>query len=69
MRILPFPERGGICLFSGIHRPKGIRHQRPVNEKAFSGLQSLSSRIHLNQLAAKSFWHQVILQGETDNDH
>lgn len=69
MRILPFSEKGRICLFSDIHDPKGIRHQRPVNEKAFSGLQSLRSRIHLNQLGAKSFWHQVILQGETDNDH
>lgn len=69
MRILPFSGKGRICLFSDIHDPKGIRHQRPVNEKAFSGLQSLRSRIHLNQLGAKSFWHQVILQGETDNDH
>lgn len=57
-RTLPFSEKGCICLFSGIHHPKGIRHQRPVNEKAFSGLQRLSSWIHLNQLRAKSFWHK-----------
>lgn len=56
-------EKACICLFSDIHNPKGIRHQRPVNEKAFSDIQSLRSWIHLNQLGEKSFWHQGILQG------
>lgn len=59
----PACEKGCICLFSDIHDPKGIRHQRPVNEKAFSDVQSLRSWIHLNQFGEKSFWHQGILQG------
>ena len=59
----PVCEKGCICLFSDIQGPKGIRHQRPVNETPFSDLQSLRSWIHLNQFGEKSFWHQGILGG------
>lgn len=55
--------KGSICFFSDIHDPKGIRHQRPVNEKAFSATQSLGSLVHLCQFGEKNFWHRGILQG------